>query len=285
LPGQAAANALSVTGFDIFAWNDPPTLSRYLAVGPARLVEMRVEGVYHNLSSVLLFPGVPISVIGLLALPWQARDRATRPVVLLAAIVFLVTSLLFPVATTWGTFLHAAGPAHVLLVISALLALDSAIARIGLMRGWTKPVAWLGPTFALAGSILLSAVLLPTFGAGSRDTQALYDELGRRLAEVGEPLDASSPPVISNYPIWLAETRHVPGLALPNESPADVLDLARAFDARLLVIASAEHGQWPTVLETGAPASECFQPLDLGPGPPGAPDPLADVSVFRVACP
>ena len=35
LPGQALSNALSVTGFDIFAWNDPPTLKRYLAEGPA----------------------------------------------------------------------------------------------------------------------------------------------------------------------------------------------------------------------------------------------------------
>ena len=285
LPGQAAANALSVTGFDIFAWNDPPTLSRYLAVGPARLAEMRVEGVSHNLLSVLLLPGVPISVIGLLALPWQARDRSVRPVVLVSAITFLVTSLLFPVATTWGTFLHAAGPAHVLLVISALLALDAAIVRIGRLRGWTKPVAWLGPALGLAGSVLLSAVLLPTFGAGSRDTQALYAELGRRLADAGEPLGATSPPVISNFPIWLAETQHAPGLALPNESPADVLDLAHAFDARLLVLASAEHGQWPAVLDTGAPAAECFQHLDLGPGPQGAPDPIADVSVFRVVCP
>ena len=49
-------------------------------------------------------------MIGILALPWQARDRALRPVVLISAIAFLVTSLLFPVATTWGTFLHAAAP-------------------------------------------------------------------------------------------------------------------------------------------------------------------------------
>ena len=34
LPGQAATNALSLSGFDIFAWNDPPTLARYLAAGP-----------------------------------------------------------------------------------------------------------------------------------------------------------------------------------------------------------------------------------------------------------
>ena len=49
LPGQAVANALSLTGFDIFAWSDPPTLSRYLAVGPAGSLEMRVDGFSHNL--------------------------------------------------------------------------------------------------------------------------------------------------------------------------------------------------------------------------------------------
>ena len=41
LPGQAATNALSVTGFDIFAWNHPPTLARYLGVGAGGLLEMR----------------------------------------------------------------------------------------------------------------------------------------------------------------------------------------------------------------------------------------------------
>ena len=84
-PGQAVANAFSVTGFDIFAWNDPPTLSRYLAVGPARLLEMRVEGLSHNLFSVLLLPGVPISVIGLIGLPWAVRGAAIRPVVIVAS--------------------------------------------------------------------------------------------------------------------------------------------------------------------------------------------------------
>ena len=33
LPGQALSNALSLDGSDIFAWQDPPTLSRYLAAG------------------------------------------------------------------------------------------------------------------------------------------------------------------------------------------------------------------------------------------------------------
>ncbi len=285
LPGQAAANALSVTGFDIFAWHDPPTLARYLAAGPARLAEMRLEGISHNLFSVLLLPGVPLSVVGLVALPWQARGGVLRPVLLVSVITFLVTSLLFPVATTWGTFLHAAGPAHVLLVICALLGLDATIAWAGVRRGWTRPVAWLGATLGIAGSLLFSTVLLPTFGSGSRDTEAQYAELGRRLAAIGHPLVAAGGPVIANFPIWLAATSDAPALALPNEPPTDVVDLARTFGAHLVVLIGAEHGQWPAVLASGAPDADCFGPLDLGPGPADGPDPLVDVHVYEVVCP
>ena len=288
LPGQAAANALSVTGFDIFAWNDPPTLARYLAVGPARLLEMRVDGVAHNLFSVLLLPGLPISLIGIAALPWQGRGRAVRPVVIFSLVAFLVTSLVFPVATTWGTFLHAAGPVHVLLVLSALLALDAGIARLGARLGWTRPVAWLGGALGVFGSVLFSVALLPSFGDGSHSTADQYQELARRMAAVGHPLGASAGPIITNFPIWLAETPGVRALALPAESPSDVVDLASdpAFaGTRLLIVIGHDHGGWPAVLDRPGPAVDCFHELSLGPGPSGVTDPLADVRVFEVACP
>ncbi len=288
LPGQAAANALSVTGFDIFAWNDPPTLARYLAVGPARLLEMRVEGLAHNLFSVLLLPGVPISLIGFAALPWQGRDRAVRPVVLLGLMTFLITSLAFPVATTWGTFLHAAGPVHVLLVLSALLALDAGIARLGVRLGWTRPVAWLGALLGVFGSLLFSIAVLPSFGSGSRATATLYEELATRMAAIGHPLDASSGPIVTNFPIWLAETHGVRALALPAEKPSDIVDLASdpAFaGTRLVIVIGADHGGWPGVLDQPGPDVECFHELELGPGPTGRDDPLGDVRAFEIACP
>jgi hypothetical protein len=288
LPGQAIANAFSVTGTDIFAWNDPPTLSRYLAVGPARLIEMRIEGLSHNLFTVLLLPGVPLSVIGLLALPWQGRDAATRPVVLLAATTFLVTSLLFPVATTWGTFLHAAGPFQVLIVLSALLALDAGIARLGARLGWTNPVAWLGPALGIFGSALFSAVLLSGFASGARDTANQFAELERRMEAIGHPLDATTGPVLTNFPIWLAETSRIPSLALPDESPSDVLDLARQPEfagTHLVILIGGDHGRWPDVLETPVADAACFKELDLGPGPNGILDPLRDTRVFEIVCP
>jgi hypothetical protein len=287
LPGQAAANALSVTGFDIFAWNDPPTLSRYLAVGPARLLEMRVEGFLHNLFSVLVLPGLPISIIGVLALPWQWRGTALRPLVLVSAMTFLVTTLFFPVSTTWGTFLHASGPVDVLIVLSALLALDAAIARLGARLGWTRPVAWLGPLLGIFGSLLFSLTLLPSFASGTQGSAAMYTELGRRMAAAGQPLDHRSGPVIANFPIWMAWAERVESLALPAETPKDVLDLAAAFPGtHLLVVIGSSHGSWPAILDTGAPGTDCYTPVDLGPPPPGATqDPLEDVRVYVIGCP
>jgi hypothetical protein len=283
LPGQAVSNALSVTGFDIFAWNDPPTLSRYLAEGPGRLLEMRVEGLTHNLVNVLLLPGIPLSAIGLIALPWTVRGAAIRPVVLLSVITFLVTSLVFPVATTWGTFLHAAGPVHVLVVVSALVALDAVLVGVGKRLGWTKEVGWLGATMGIASSVLFSAVLLTGFGAGSRETRDLYAELGTRMAAAGHPLDVPGLRVISNFPIWVAETQRVSTLALPDEPPQDVLDLANTFPGtRYLILTSPEGTHWPADLENGAAGSDCFRPLELGPF--GGRGPLATTDVYEIGC-
>jgi hypothetical protein len=285
LPGQALANALSVTGFDIFAWQDPPTLSRYLAVGPARLLEMRAEGVGHNLFSVLLVPGAPVSLVGFVALPLVVRLRSLRGVVAVGAITFLITSLVFPVATTWGTFLHAAGPIHVLLVISALVGLDRLIAAVGDRRAWTNPVAWLGPALTISGAVLFTAVLLPSFGSQSRATEARYEALAAQMAVAGIPL-GSNGPVITDFPIWLAAATDVEALALPAESPASVADLARTFGARTLIISGDDHGGWPGVLGTSAPSSSCFEPVDIGvPADPGEAAALNGTRVYRIVCP
>ena len=285
-PGQAIANAFSVSGFDIFAWNDPPTLSRYLAVGPQQLVQMRIDGLAHNFLNVLILPGVPISLIGFVGLPWAVRGLAIRPVAIVAITTFLVTSLVFPVATTWGTFLHAAGPAQVLLVVSALLALDAAIAWVGRQRGWTKPVAWLGATLGVAGSLLFTVAVLPSFGAGSQSTADQYRTLAEVMQEVGHPLDNTAGPVITNFPIWMAETQRIPSLALPDEPPRDVLNLASTFGAKLLVLLDADSTHWPADLANGVDGAQCFHEIDLktAAGPARA-EIMGNARAFEVACP
>lgn len=258
LPGQALSNALSVTGFDIFAWSDPPTLSRYLAQGPSFLLQSRIDGLAHNLFTVLLIPSFPIGVLGLLALPRFGRLSALRPLVLLATITFLVTTLAFPVSTTWGTFLHAAGPVHVLLAVSCLAALDAFIAWVGRHRGWTNPVAWLGPTLTVAASILFTVPGMVQFGSQAADVESRLTDAGVLLASAGADAGRAGP-VITDFPIWFAETQGAPALALPDEGPRSVLDLAHRFGARFVLLSNDDRGIWPGVLETPAPGARCFR--------------------------
>jgi hypothetical protein len=310
-PGQALTNALSLDGRDIFAWHDEPTLSRYLDAGIGTLLELRWIGAVHNLTQVLLYLGVPLSILGLAGLPavwrpgWARREAnlgaddpahlhaarsvaPLRPLLLFSVLTFLVASLVFPVATTWGTFLHAAGAIHVLLVISALLLLDAVIGWVGRRRRWTNPVAWLGPAFAIAGCLLFTAVVLPQDGRGGRDTAARYAALATALEDgsLGIVLSDEPGPVMSDFPIWLAEALRHPTIALPNEPAESILDLARAFDppARLMFINADNAGIWPAAILDGGPRSDCFVPLEL-PDPPATPGALDGLLAFRIRCP
>lgn len=323
-PGQALTNALSLDGRDIFAWQVQPTLSRYLDAGLPRLLELRWIGTVHNVTQVLLLLGVPLSILGLLGLPlvWRggrvsrndassaldrrASDRPAvdpssvhpssvdrpsvdplRPLLIFSILTFAIASLVFPVSTTWGTFLHAAGAIHVLLVISALLVLDRFIGWVGSRRGWTNPVAWLGAAFAIAGCLLFSGVLLPGDGRIAQQTGTRYAELAAALADgrAGVVLADERGPVMTDFPIWFAEATRHHTIALPNESVESILDLARSFDppARLLVVDAANGGVWPRVIIDGEPGSECFVPLEL-PDPPANPGALDGILVFRIRC-
>ncbi len=398
-PGQALANALSLDGRDIFAWWETPTLARYLDAGPATLVGLRVEGFVHNLVNVLLLLGIPISAIGLLALPWTATGwsfgsrlsgvslpslpslpsrsagsagsagsaeppaptiivlaeprrpvdgplawppgtlgepaagrpagaappplappprppsvpdwpaadlpvarQAERPpawmarperlepidlpgtmpgaltlLVVFAVLTFAATTLLFPVATTWGTVLHASAAIQVLLLLSALLALDRILAEIGRRRAWTRPVAWLGPLLGVAAGALFTAVLLPGFGRDGDGVRARFEALPAALEAAGVPIEVRGAPVITDFPIYLAEVTGANALALPDEPPDSVVDLAARFPGtRLLIVAADNEGIWPEAALADARGLACFEsvPVDLD-----------GLVVYRILCP
>ncbi len=283
LPGQAITNAWAITGTEIFAWLDPATAAEYLALGPAAWLDHRIGGFAHNLVYVLLVPGAPLAIVGLVALPWAARLRSLRPLLVLALITFLVATLVFPIQTRWGTFLHASIPAAVLLLVACLAGLDEGLAWVGRRRGWTRPVAWLAPLFAGLGAVLFMVPGVTAYGAQARGTEAAYVDLGRRMAAAGVPLDGASP-VIANHPIWLAEVHRVSTLGLPDEPVANVVDLASTFGAQLVVL-DGGHGGWPDRLASD-PNAACLVPVALPPpagsAAGGGDD---DFRVYRVACP
>jgi hypothetical protein len=115
-----------------------------------------------------------------------------------------------------------------------------------------------------------------------------YELLAGRMAALGRPLDPSAGPVITDFPIWLAEALRLPTLALPDESPADVVSLAAAFPGtRYLVMMGEEHGAWPGILSGSAAGTNCFHELDLGPAPADPSDAraIAKARVFEIGCP
>jgi hypothetical protein len=287
MPGQTLSNALSVSGFDIFAYQNPPTLAGYLAQGPGALLGMRVDGTAHNLFNVLIVPGFPIGLVGLIVLPRVGRRSSLRPLTLVALITFTVTSLFFPVSTTWGTFLHAAGSVFVLLIVACLVGLDGLIAAIGRFRGWTRPVAWLGPAMAVAVALPLLSVQVVALGRSASDTKARYDALPAAMARAGVSL-ANSGPIVTDNPIWLAESAGVRTLALPEESPQSVLDLAHKFGATLLVMQSDDGREWPAILNTDKTGAKCFKEVRLTDDTGNTPKegtPLGQIHVFRIVCP
>jgi hypothetical protein len=119
-------------------------------------------------------------------------------------------------------------------------------------------------------------------------TRARYEALPAALDRAGLPL-AGNAPIITDNPVWMAQSEHVTAVALPEEPPQAVLALARHFGARLLIVADANGDrEWPGILESGGDAARCFQEVHLtdnsGESPPET-SPLAQLHVFRIACP
>lgn len=287
LPGQSLNNALYIHSFDVFAFQDQPTLAGYLSQGPAAIIGMHIDGLAHNLLDVLIIPAFPIGLLGLVMIPRIWRLETVRPLVLAAMLTFAATSLLFPVSTQSGTFLHSAGATLVLLVVSCLAALDAFVVWVGRLRHWTRPVAWLGPAFAIAAAVPLTGVSILTLSSKADDVRARYEALPAAMARAGAPL-ADTGPVITNFPIWLAESAGVRTLALPQESPASVLDLARRFGAQLLVLQDDAGNVWPDTLNRAGPEASCFKEVTLTDTSGGGlveGSPLAQIHVFRIVCP
>jgi hypothetical protein len=84
----------------------------------------------------------------------------------------------------------------------------------------------------------------------------------------------------------MAETQRIPALAMPNEPPEDVLDLARAFEGtRYVILIEPDSPHYPADLDAGVAGAECFREIELGPyGGPGR-DPLAETRALEIVCP
>ena len=126
-------------------------------------------------------------------------------------------------------------------------------------------MAWLGGALTIFGSLLFMVALMPSFGGQSARARAFATrhspaDGGRRHAARGSGRRSSRTSRSGS-----SESTGARALALPAESPRDVVDLAEHFPGTWLVIIHGDdHGGWPAVLATDAPGAECFDEVDLG---------------------
>ncbi len=279
LPGQLADNAFLTRNEQIFAFHDQPTLAAFLAQGPGTLAANIGAGAVHNLVDVLLLPATVIVLAGVVTLVagWRWRQPLmSAPVGALlihGAIAFAVATLVFPVATLWGTFAHSAGPLLVGLSVLAVVGADGFVARVRMWRGWSRPNAWLAPVALLSVSVVLTALQLSLGGGQAVQRQR---QIAAVAVAVGSATAADSArPIITDRPIWLSDALGSPTLALPEEDASSVLDLARAFGATAVVVVegTTENSRTLASDETG-----CFVRQSVT-APPEAPH----LSVFEIA--
>jgi hypothetical protein len=280
LPGQVLDNALMTNNEQIFAYASPPTLAGFMAQGLANVVGNIVIGGLYNVIDVLLLPATPVSLVGLvgvLALIRRGGLRGTALAYLLGAggLTLLVTSAVFPVASLWGTFLHAAGPLLVGLAVAAVLVGDRVVDAIRRRRGWLRANIWLAPAALIVVAAPLTLLQLAGLDAQARATQRQYAALAAVVNQQPELTGTVEPVVISDHPVWLNAAGGPAALALPAEPPASVLELAHDFGATLIVL-GADRGPYPQGFRSG-PLSNCFVELPL---PADVP---AGASLFEIA--
>jgi hypothetical protein len=286
-PGQALANAFFVRNSDVYAYRDLPSLGRYLAQGPAAIAIEHVDGLVSNFFDVLILPSMPIGLLGLAALVLMPRVRASRalfPLVLASGLIFAIASLIFPVATKWGTYLHSSGTAYVLLIVAGLAATDAVIVRIGRVRGWHNPVAWLGAAFAIG--VTVPFLVLSLAGLGSLTTQVsrVYSTLDRVTTEMGRPLSADGP-ILTDHPIWLAYATAGSAIALPDESATSIANLVARFGVRYVLVTAQSDGSLPARLAGPDAALLCLEPIALIDQTTGSvPAELAHQRLLSIGC-
>jgi hypothetical protein len=262
-PGQAVENMFLIDNEDIFAFSERPDAQRYLAQGAATLIWNPIAAAWDTFTNVLAFTAFPVGIAGLVALVGMRHSAALRrPTALVAVLIssaftVVTTILLFPVATLWGTFMHASGPLLVALIVLSALGGDALLARISVARGWEKPNVILGPIALIAMAGLLGVFQLQVFSTQSKETMQTYDSVAAGVAALADREGIAVPAtVISDHPMWVADALGSYGIALPDEDLPSILALSRAFDAPWLIVVD-ERGRYPEAL-LGQPAEPCL---------------------------
>lgn len=223
---------------DMFAYGRLLTIENYLAWGWPAILQSKVQALAVNLqrlwAEAFIIVLLPFAALGL----WRLRrDRLLWPFFLYLPLVFLAMTLAFTFPGMRGGLYHSAGALQVFFLAAAGPGLESTLLWAARHRhGWNLGRAWRPFSAGLVAlAVLVTAFALWRSGVLNGDWNRRdwgHDEIGRWLAEQGE---ADALIMVGNAPAYTWHTGQ-PAIAIPNEPPDVIVDVARGYGARYLVL-------------------------------------------------
>lgn len=203
----------------------------------------RGGALFANLQTTLAVQGgitlLPFILVGM----WRLRRC---PPVQLGAVIWLLTiwvmTLVFPFAGTNGGFFHSGAALQVVwwalapLGIEAVVEWYARLRRIADPRGLLRFVSGLLVACAALLSLFLYLQRVSTWNESAARYRAVEQFLVEHGARPGEPVLVNDPP---GY--WLASNGR-PAIVVPYGGPSMLVDAAREYDARYLVL--GDVGPW-----------------------------------------
>jgi hypothetical protein len=219
---------------DLFSFPPDSSPQTAFADGLGDFINARVEALSNNLGTFVAVEGLivmtPFMLLGL----WRRRrDPFLAPFALYALGLHLVMTLVFPHPGYRGGLFHSAAALVPFWAALGVVGVDDAVDWVAKRRRrWNARTA---KRIFLAALVALAVYLSVMIGLAGRvppitGTPPLYGELLRTLP--------SNARVMINDPAQLYFFTGFGGVALPNEQPSMILDIARRYDVDYLVLES-----------------------------------------------
>jgi hypothetical protein len=228
---------------DLFNYPQNIAPARYFASGWATILRVKWDALAGNLTSFVAVQNLifltPLTLIG----AWRRRRESwLMPVLIYQITLFGVMTFVFALPGLRGGYFHSASallPATFTLAASGL---DDVVRWATALRGWHPAsarrvfgAAAVGMAACLTIYLVLARVVgLPLSGQVAwNQTDSVYRQVGQALDQIGAGPDTL---IMSNNPPGFYYYTGRGGMPVPNGDEQTVLQAARDYDLRFLVI-------------------------------------------------
>ncbi|MGQ9501174.1 MAG: ArnT family glycosyltransferase [Anaerolineae bacterium] len=223
---------------DLFHYGRPPSPEHYLAWGWDNILRSKLEALWLNVQTAIAVWGMvflaPLAV-------WGAWQLCHHPLFQLAGgyalVLFLTMTFVFTFPGPRGGLFHSGGAVLPFLYAAALAGLDDMIRRMTALRSTWQPDA-ARRVFAI-GMVMLAMLVSGLALYRGVMVVTRWRQIDRGHLQVAEWLSARREPdmlvMIGDPPGWWYVSG-IPAIVVPNESPEVVVEVARRYGARYLVL-------------------------------------------------